>query len=121
MTRDTIPEILSALAFCAIAVLLLNPLDFWMPSMAHMTVLAVGAAAFGAFAIFVLRERAGDERDEAHRALAGRAAFLAGSGVLILAIALQSMTYEVDSWLVWALIAMVLAKIGVRIWSTLYR
>ena len=80
------PEIFSALVFCAIAVLLLNPMDFWMPSMAHMTVLAVGAAAFGAFAIFVLRERAEDERDEVHRALAGRAAFLAGSGVLILGI-----------------------------------
>src|SRR3989338_10042297 len=110
MTKDTIPEILSALIFCAIAVLLLNPMDFWMPTMTHMTILAAGAAAFGAFAIFVLRERAVDERDDAHRSAAGRAAFLTASAVLILGIATQSMEHAVDYWLVWALITMVLAK-----------
>src|SRR3989344_3491740 len=111
MTKDMMPEILSALALCAIAVLLLNPMDFWMPSMAHMTVLAAGAAAFGAFAVFVLRERVQDEREEVQRAFAGRVAFLAGSAVLISGIALQSMTYEVDPWLVGALIVMAVAKV----------
>lgn len=120
MTKETIPEIVSAIIFCAIAILLLNPSDFWMPSMAHMTMLAIGAAAFAAFSIFLLRESGGDERETVHRAEAGRAAFLAGSVILIIGIAKESFSH-VDPWLVGALVAMVLAKLGTRIWARLYR
>ncbi len=58
-----------------------------------------------------------DERDALHRTLAGRNAFLAGSGILTLAIVIQGYTHSVDPWLVLALIAMIVVKIGTRIWS----
>ena len=121
MTRETIPEIVSALVFCVLALLLINPMGLWMPSMAHMTVVTLAAVAFGVLIIFVLRESARDEREEIHRSAAGRVAFLAGSAVLITGIAVQNAAHRIDPWLVGTLIAMVLAKVGTRIWSTLYR
>ena len=77
--------------------------------------------AFGLMAVFILRERARDEREESHRALAGRIAFLAGASVLIIAIVLQGLHGEVDPWLATALGAMILSKIGVRAYSDRYR
>ncbi len=121
MTRDIMPELLSALILCVVAIALLNPLELWMPTMAHMTMLGVALAAFGSFVVFVLREKASDEREDAHRAAAGRAAFLAGSAVLIVGIAIQSVADALDPWLVAALVAMVIAKVAARIWSTNYR
>ena len=120
MTKEMMFEVGSAVVFCALAVLLINPTNFWMPTMAHMTVLTLAAVAFGAFVIFVLREHARDERDEEHRSAAGHAAFLAGSAVLIIGIAVQNVVHQVDAWLIGALIAMVVAKVGTRIWNTLY-
>jgi hypothetical protein len=58
-----------------------------------------------------------DERDAQHRTLAGRNAFLAGSGLLTLGIVIQGYTHTVDPWLVITLIVMVVVKIGTRIWS----
>lgn len=98
----------------AISVLLLNPLHLWMPDMAHMLVLAALLAAFGAFAAFILRERAGDERETALRGLAGRIGFLTGALVLVIAIALEGLVGTPDPWLVLALSAMVVAKLAAR-------
>ena len=121
MNKDTMPEIISAVAVCVLALFLLNPMGLWMPTMAHMTMLALAAAAFAVFIVFILRECVADERDEIHRSAAGRAAFLAGSAILIIGIAVQSASHRVDPWLVIALIAMVVGKVGARIWSTMYR
>ena len=72
---------------------------------------------FGLFASFVLKERAGDEREGQHRTLAGRNAFLAGSFIILLGIAFQSYIHTVDPWLVGALVVMIVVKIGTRQWS----
>lgn len=120
MTRESLPEILSATALAAATMLLLNPFGFWMPSMAHMAVLAAAVAAFGAFVAFVLRERAVDERDIAHRSAAGRAAFLAGSAVLLAGIIVEGVQDALDPWLVVALLAMVIAKVGFRVYGDRY-
>jgi cell division protein FtsW (lipid II flippase) len=114
-------EILGATVLFVAAVLLVNPFHIWMPEMVHMTMLAVLVAAVGALAVFVVRERATDERDDAHRAFAGRAAFLAGSAVLLLGIVMQTFAHTLDPWLVIALLAMVLAKVATRLWSNWYR
>ncbi len=121
MTRDHITEIVSALVFLGIALLLLNPFEFWMPTMMHMTLLAVGAGSFGLFALLILREGQGDERENAHRMQAGRSAFIVGSAILLVAIMVQSFAHAVDPWVVVALLGMVVAKVGARIWSGLYR
>ncbi len=102
-------------------VLLINPFDLWMPGLTQMAILAAFVVLCGALALFVLLERAGDERDEAHRALAGRAAFLAGGTVLLAGIVVQSLAHDLDPWLVGVLVAMVAAKAIARWYATRYR
>jgi hypothetical protein len=88
-----------------------------MPDMMVMAMLALALVLFGIFASFILREQTVDERDNVHRTLAGRNAFLAGSAVLMIAIVIQGYSHTVDPWLVITLIVMILVKIVTRMWS----
>lgn len=115
--KNSLKETIVTIALIGIAILLLNPFNFWMPDMLVMWMLATFLALFGIFASFILREKSVDERDNLHKYLAGRNAFLAGSGILILGIVVQGYTHTVDPWLVLALIGMVIVKIATRNWS----
>jgi hypothetical protein len=115
--KNNFKESIVTIALIALAILLLNPFHFWMPDMMVVAMLAATLGLFGVFASFILRESMVDERDAQHRTLAGRNAFLAGSGLLTLGIVIQGYTHTVDPWLVITLIVMVVVKIGTRIWS----
>ena len=119
--RSDYPQAVSAVLVCIGAFFLINPLNVWMPDMAHMTMLGITVAAFGALSIFIAHETSSDERDEAHRMFAGRAAFFAGSFVLLIGIVVETLSHRLDSWLVVALVVMVLAKLGARLWSGYYQ
>ena len=110
-------ENITACILVALVIGLANPFHLWMPSMAHFVMLAGAFAAFAAYAVFILREKALDERDDAHRMIAGRSAFLAGAGVLLLGIFVQSGHHEIDLWLVYSLAAMIFAKFTARWYS----
>ncbi|MSU73591.1 hypothetical protein EXS56_00425 [Candidatus Kaiserbacteria bacterium] len=113
-------EIIASFVLVVLVVLVLNPFHFWMPMPLQMMVLGATIAAFGVVAGFVVRERAGDERDVAHRMRAGRVAFLAGTAVLVVGIVVQSFMHQVDSWLVGALAVMVVAKMLARAYEDRY-
>lgn len=115
--KNNIKETIVTFALILLAILLLNPFRFWMPNMMVICMLAITLGLFGIFASFILRENVADEREETHRTLAGRNAFLSGAGILTLGIVIQGYTHTVDPWLVTALIVMILVKIGTRIWS----
>ncbi len=115
--KNNLVETLVAICLIILAILLLNPFHFWMPDMVVMCMLAFALGLFGVFASFILRESIVDERDAVHRTLAGRNAFLTGSGVLTLAIVVQGYTHSVDPWLVITLVAMIVVKILTRVWS----
>lgn len=121
MNDRSFPQIISAVILVAVAVTLANPFHMWMPTMAHMTLLAAAVVFFGVFNIFVFAERSVDERDEMHKTLAGRWAFLVGGAVLLLGIVMQSLSDSLDPWLVWALLAMVVAKVVMRFYSAFYK
>ncbi len=110
-------EVIASIVLIALLVLLLNPFGFWMPTSLQMVILGGAIVAFGAIAAFVLRERGGDEREEAHRSFAGRAAFLAGSAALLFGIVVQSLDHTVDPWLVAVLVVMVVSKMSARLYS----
>ena len=76
-----------------------------------MTCLAILFVAFVLFAIFVWKEKAADEREQVHRMLAGRVAFLTGSSILVLGIIVQEMQGKLDKWLVYSLVGMIVAKV----------
>jgi len=88
-----------------------------MPDMMVMGMLVALLVIFGIFASFILKEKVFDERDDVNRSLAGRNAFLAGSAILMLGIVIQGYSHKVDSWLVVALIVMIIVKITTRLWS----
>jgi hypothetical protein len=115
--KNNFKESIVTLGLIVTAILLLNPFHFWMPDMMVVSMLAVILVLFAISASFILREKSVDERDDQHKALAGRNAFLAGSTTLILGIIFQGYSHAVDEWLVITLIVMVVIKMATRIWS----
>lgn len=114
-------ELISAIVFLALSIALVNPFGFWMPDTLHMVVLVGLVVATGSVYVFLVRERAGDERENAHRMFAGRVAFFAGSAILLLGIILQTLAHSLDPWLVAALAGMVAGKVGAGFWSEYYQ
>jgi hypothetical protein len=117
MNHHRMLEIAVASILLFASLLLVNPFHVWMPSMFHMSMLAVVVTAAGGIAAFMLREKQGDERDDAHRMHAGRWAFFAGSTILLAGITIQTFAHALDPWLVYALLGMVCAKVSARSWS----
>lgn len=117
MKNKNLKEIIISVLLIIIAILILNPFYFWMPGLMQITILAAVFVLFGIYASFIIREKVEDEREELHRMLAGRNAFLAGSAVLIIAMIYEAYTYMVDKWIVIALIVMILTKILTRFWT----
>jgi len=115
--KNNLTETIVTACIVALAITILNPLNLWMPNMVVMCILVIILGLFAFFASFVLRENNYDEREEGHRALAGRNAFLVGAGLLTLGIVVQGYTDTVDPWLVIAMIAMIVTKLVTRVWS----
>ncbi len=113
-------EIIAALILIALLTLLADPYDFFMPTMIVQIIAGIAVVVFGILAGLLLKEHAGDEREEKHICLAGRVAFLAGSSVLLLGIIMQVLSDKLDIWLVIALVVMVVGKVGTRIYSDHY-
>lgn len=110
-------ETIVALILVLLLFVLWNPANILMTDMLHMMLAGLLLVVFGIFSSLILREQAIDEREEIHRSLAGRTAFLVGSTILIIGIFVQVLRDEVDMWLVFALVAMIISKIGVRWYS----
>lgn len=111
MKNNYLKEVIVSLALVVVATLLVNPFMLWMPSALEMTVIAVFAIIFFAFASLVWKESSGDEREDLHKLMAGRIAYLTGSTVIVIGIVVEGLRHWIDPWLVTALTAMVLAKI----------
>ena len=119
--KHLLQDIVLGLILIVVAVFVLNPGDVTMSDSMSM---ALETSLVGLFAFFlaaVWRERVSDERDELHRMLADRIGYLAGAGFIIFGILVQFKHHDVDKWLVGALVAMVLAKIGARVYTHLKR
>lgn len=108
--KNNLLQLATCILLVVLATLLLNPFHFWMPDMLHMAVLAGLLVLFGAFAAFVLREQATDEREVWMRMLSSRIGYLAGVAVLVVAIAIEGVQGSVDPWLVAALVVTLIGK-----------
>jgi MFS-type transporter involved in bile tolerance (Atg22 family) len=102
---------LGALVVIAALALMMIPLPFLMLTSTQMILVSLAALSFITWVGFHWQEKALDEREELHRFLAGRFAYFVGASILMLGILIQSLRHSVDSWLVAALIGMILAKI----------
>ena len=119
--KNNIWQILLVAAFLALLVILSDQFMLWMPEMGLMAALLAFAALACVWMGFVAYERAGDERDAAHRMYAGRFAYLAGVGVLTLALVLQGLAHSIDPWISLALGIMIVTKLAARLYLDRYR
>lgn len=117
MKNNFIIESVVATILVGLLVLLINPMHFWMPDMAHETVVVGLIIIFGLYSVFILREKAKDERDVFHRMLAARAAFFVGTLLMAIGIYVGAQKNNIDLWLVAALVGMILTKIATRFYS----
>jgi len=112
MINNSLQEITITALFLIILILFLNPFGLWMPDRVVYIMIAGVIILFALFTSFVWREKAHDEREQLHKMVAGRIAYLIGVGVLVFAIVVEGITApHVDPWLVIALSGMVLGKI----------
>ena len=112
-------EVTVALVLIALLFLFLSPIDLLMPmTTGAMSVLLV-SVVFLVFSALVFREQAKDERENVLKMNAGRISFLAGSIIAVIGILFQSSTHDVDPWLVYTLIGMVLVKTITRVYYSL--
>jgi uncharacterized protein involved in outer membrane biogenesis len=117
MENNVLQEFFISLVIIVFLVLLLNPFGFWMPDMAVMMTILGLSIVFIIFSSFIWKEKARDEREDIHRMFSGRAAYLSGTGVLLIGIIVQGFSHSLDPWLLISLGAMVLAKTGGLLYS----
>ena len=114
-------EVVLAAIILVLLVFFVNPFMGWMPDMLHYMAaggLIVLVALFGGL---VWRERASDEREELHRFIGARVAYLAGVIVLALGIVTESISRVPDTWLIAALAVMILGKLVGRYYARVER
>lgn len=117
MKNNPLTEFILAGLLIALLIVILNPLHIWMPSMLHMIMLASALVVFSVLAVFVVRERSADEREQIHKLHAGRIGFLVGATALIVGIVYQSYFAMLDDWLIVALVLMIVAKFAAHFWD----
>lgn len=111
MKNNFLQEVFISMTLMVLLVLFLNPFGFWMPNTLLVMMIAGLIVVFALFASFIWRESARDERESFHKMMAGKFAFLAGMGGLIVGIIVQSLQHALDGWLVGILGIMIFAKI----------
>lgn len=105
----------AVLAFFLLALADLIP--FWMPMMGEMIALLIVSILMLTWVGFVMKEVAHDEREVALKMKSGRAAYLSGLGVLMMALIVQGFAHAIDPWIAIALAVMVLAKLCARLYE----
>ena len=108
-------QLASIVAIFIAAFLLINPTGVVMPHDMHMFMLYAVVVIAASFAVMVIAEGKGDERERAHKAFAGRVAFFTGAWVMIVGIFVQTYTGVTDPWLLVALCTMLGGKVIARV------
>jgi len=117
--KTTIIELSVGFLLIALLVLFLSPIDLLMPMTTGSMSIILVVVLFLVFSALVFREKSRDEREDMIRMNAGRISFLTGSVIGIIGILYQSSTHNIDPWLIYTVIGMILAKTASRLYSTL--
>jgi hypothetical protein len=114
----TLDIIVSLILILSLFTFLKGP-ELLMPMTANSMALVLFVALFAVFVGLIFRESSSDEREKLHKLEAGRIAYLVGISVITLGIVIQSFSYDIDPWLFYALISMIIVKIAARIYAQL--
>ena len=112
MKHSFMYELVISAVLIVLIVLFLDPFMLLMPDSFVYVLMVAVILIFVLFSSFVWKEKAHDERDELHKMIAGRIGYLAGVGILIVGVIIETLTSQVDPWLIIALGVMVLAKLA---------
>lgn len=121
MNKSTSLEVLLVSILVLLLGSLIDPFDISMGGMIYMSLVGVITGIYFIIVFFIWGEKPHDEREYEHRYASSRAAYLAGSAVLILGIVLQSFTQGINPWLPSTLAAMFVAKLVTRIYLEHYK
>lgn len=110
-------EIIFSVLLVIALMLCLNPFNLFMPAPVIKLLVVALLLVFGLFSVYIWKERKGDERESFHKILSGHFAFLTGSVILVIGIAVQELNGKLDPWLVIALVGMIIAKVISHIYS----
>lgn len=101
-----------------LSLLLLDPFMVLMPGSLPMLVIIILLAFFIAYSVFFWKEKVKDEREEKIRMFSGRVSWLVGSGVLIIGMVSEGLIkHKVDTWLILALVGMVITKLLTQLYA----
>jgi len=103
-------ESVLSLLIIGLLIVLTNPFEFLMPEEFMMLCTGLVIIFFILFALYLFRERAADEREELHRYIAARWAYLSGALVLVIGIVIQTFMHHLTFWLPLALGSMLVAR-----------
>ncbi|PJE50746.1 MAG: hypothetical protein COV29_03365 [Candidatus Yanofskybacteria bacterium CG10_big_fil_rev_8_21_14_0_10_36_16] len=112
MLKDFLSEIITAIIIIVLLVVLINPMDFLMPSKTEMMLVTGVVLLFGIFVSFMFRENTKDERESMLRMMADRMGFLAGAAIVIVGIIVESLRHQLSDWMLMVLAVMMTAKIA---------
>ncbi len=112
--KNNFKQTILGLILVILLVLISDPFMWWMPPMGEMVVLILLTVAVCVWAGLVFKESSGDERELVHQGAAGRAAYLAGLGLLTVALLVQGFNHQIDGWITLTLGVMVVVKLGAR-------
>ncbi|OGH12226.1 MAG: hypothetical protein A2776_01755 [Candidatus Levybacteria bacterium RIFCSPHIGHO2_01_FULL_40_10] len=108
-TQNT--EIIISTILILLLIFFLNPLHILMPDPLLTMMIIFLLILFAIFSSFIFKEKVKDEREALHRFIGARFAYLSGTVILVVGIILQSLNHNVDVFLVFTLIIMILSKI----------
>ena len=111
MRNNFLGEIVISLALIGILVFFINPFSLLMPQPLHPFMAPFLAALFIIFTGLLWKETSGDEREQSHKIIASRFAYVAVIATLILGVIFQSFKGEVDPFLIIGICIALLAKI----------
>jgi len=109
--KSSLKELFAALGLIAMLILLLDPMSLYYSNMTLAMYLVFLVVFYIVFALFIVKDKPADEREESLQRFASRVAFMLGTGTLLLGVVVQSLTHSIDPWLVITLIVMISAKL----------
>ncbi len=116
--KNILAEFLVSVILIIFLVLFLSPTDLLMPMNATGMTGIIVIVLFFIFAGLIWREKGNDERESLHVLGAGRISFIVGLLIAIIGIVKQSLSHDIDAWLIFTAIGMILAKVGYRFYSS---
>jgi hypothetical protein len=117
MKYITWKELVLSILLLVFGFLLINPSGMLMSNTMHLTVYGLLLICTGLFTGLVVHESVHDERELDHKNRSGRFGYTLGIIVLLLGITWQTIHMPYDPWLLIALIAMIIGKVGARIFN----